>query len=153
MKLRHLFARLGAGGAALLLAACAASTPSRRVAQAPQLYQALPEAHQQAVHQGRVVEGMTPDAVYLALGRPDRVLRGSENGKPYERWRYTELRPVYRTGLAISYGYPFGYGGGPSGGFWDSWWPGMDLPPDYASVTTLEVRFSRNRVTGWEQLR
>lgn len=143
---------LGAGGAALLLSACAVSTPSGRVAQAPELYRALPAAQQQAVREGRVVEGMAPDAVYLALGRPDRVLRGSANGKPYERWRYTELRPVYRAGFAISYGYPFGYGGGPYGGFWDPWWPGMALEPEYAAVTALEVRFSQNRVVGWEQL-
>ena len=152
MKRCHIWVRLAALGAVVGLSGCAASTPGSRVAQAPQLYQALPEAQQQAVREGRVVEGMTPDGVYLALGRPDRVWRGSENGKPYEQWRYAELRPEYRAGLSVSYGYPYGWGRY-GGGFYDPWWPGLALEPDYLPVTTFVVRFSRNRVTGWEQLR
>jgi hypothetical protein len=101
--------------------------------------------------EGRVVEGMSPDAVYLALGRPDRVVRGSDKGIPFEVWRYTTLQPVYRSSWSAGYG-PV-YGGPYRRGFYDPGWVGWDMGPDYVPVTAAVVRFSRNRVTGWERLR
>lgn len=145
--------RCGAALAALVLSSCAVSTPGSRVAQAPQLFGPLPDHQKQAVMDGKVVEGMTPDAVYLAWGRPDRVTRGSQGGKPFELWRYTELKPVYRTDFAMGFGYSrFGYYGH-GRGYYDPSWVGMDIGPDYVPVTAAVVRFSRNRVTGWERLR
>jgi hypothetical protein len=140
-------------GAAVVLSACAAPTPSSRVAAAPQLYAPLPEAQKKAVMEGRVEEGMPPDAVYLACGQPDRVVRGSENGKPYELWRYTQLMPVYHAGVSMGFGIGQPYGYGRRHGFFDPAWIGYDAGPDYVPVTAVVVRFSRNRVTGWERLR
>ena len=77
-----LFLRIGLALAGLGLSSCAVSTPGSRVAQAPQLYQPLPAGQKTAVMEGRVVEGMSPDAVFLALGRPDRVVRGSAMERP-----------------------------------------------------------------------
>lgn len=103
--------------------------------------------------EGKVVEGMTPDAVYLAWGRPDRVTRGSQGGKPFELWRYTELKPVYNNNFAMGFGYSrFGYYGH-GRGYYDPAWVGLDMGPDYVPVTAAIVRFSRNRVTAWERLR
>ncbi len=136
---------------AFWLSACAASTPGSRVAQAPQLFEPLSTAHRQAVMEGRVVEGMSPDAVYLALGRPDRVLRGSDKGIPFEVWRYTTLQPIYRSSWSVGHG-PV-YRGRHGGGYYDPGWLGWDMGPDYVPVTAAVVRFSRNRVTGWERLR
>ena len=142
-------------GVALLLASCAVSTPGNRVAQAPQLFEALPAPQKQAVMEGRVVEGMSPDAVYLAWGRPDRVTRGSENGTPYELWRFTELQPVYHSSVAVGMGYGYGYGhyGHGARRYCNPGFVAVDTGPDYVPVTSAVVRFSRNRVTGWERLR
>ena len=82
MKSYASFLRMGLALVGLGLSSCAVSTPGSRVAQAPQLYQPLPAGQKTAVMEGRVVEGMPPDAVFLALGRPDRVVRGSANGIP-----------------------------------------------------------------------
>lgn len=99
---------------------------------------------------GRIMEGMSPDAVYLALGRPDRVTRGSRDGKPFELWRYTELQPVYHTNFWAGWGYgPYGY----RHRYYDPLWLGWDTGPDYIPVTSAVVRFNRNRVTGWERIR
>jgi hypothetical protein len=143
--------RMGLALAGLGVSSCAVSTPGSRVAQAPQLYEPLPAAQKTAVLEGRVVEGMSPDAVFLALGRPDRVVRGSADGKPYELWRYTELQPVYRAGFSMGYG--FGYPYGRHRGYASPGWLAYDAGPDYVPVTSVAVRFSRNRVTGWERLR
>lgn len=148
-------ARFGmAAMAAFLLSSCAVSTPGSRIAQAPQLFEPLPAAQKEAVMAGQVVEGMTPDAVYLAWGRPDRVTRGSQGGKPFELWRYTELRPIYRSHVSLGYGYGYGYRRyGYHRGYYDPLWAGWDAGPDYVPVTSAVVRFTRNRVTGWERIR
>lgn len=135
------------------LSACAVSTPGSRVARAPQLFQPLGETQKQAVMEGRVIEGMSPDAVYLALGRPDRVVRGSENGKSYELWRYMELRPVQRQSVSMGFGYGFPHGGYSRHGYYDPGWVSWETGPDYVPVTSAAVRFTNNRVTGWERLR
>lgn len=133
------------------LSGCAASTPANRVAHSPQLFEPLSSSQKQAVMEGRVEEGMPPDAVYLALGRPDRVIRGSEQGTPYEHWRYMDLQPVYHSSWAMGYGpvYRGPYGRRYYAPGWGTW----DMGPDYIPVTSAVVRFSRNRVTGWERLR
>jgi hypothetical protein len=154
MNLEFIQKSMGRGvlaAAVIVLSACAAATPASRVAQAPQLFEPLPAAQKEAVLQGRVEEGMSPDAVYLACGQPDRVMRGSENGKPYELWRYTQLIPVYHAGVSMGFGYGRGYGRHHE--FYEPGWIGYDAGPDYVPVTAVVVRFSRNRVTGWERLR
>lgn len=138
-------------GVALVLSACAASTPAGRVAHSPGIFESLTEIQKQAVREGRVIEGMTPDAVYLAWGRPDRVTRGSQNGQPYEVWRFTELQPVYASGMAFGRGFG-GYGWG-GGRFRDPLLLSVDMGPDYVPITAAVVRFSRNRVASWERLR
>ena len=145
--------QLALATAALLLPSCAVSTPASRAAQAPHLFDALTETQKQAVRESRVTEGMPPDAVYLSLGRPDRVTRGSQNGQPYEVWRFTQLQPVYHTsaGLGFGYGYgPYGYGGRR---YYDPGFLAVETGPDYVPVTAAVVRFNRNRVVAWERLR
>ncbi len=122
------------------------------------LYDALSTTQKQAVMEAKVTEGMTPDAVYLAWGRPDRVIRGSENGKPYELWRYTELQPVYHSGLTmgLGYGYGHGYRHGYGHGrhlYRDPRFLAFETGPDYLPITAAVVRFRANRVVSWERLR
>lgn len=154
-ELRKILCRGLSGAMALLLAACATATPAGRVAKAPQLYEALPAGHKDAVLQGRMLEGMTPDAVYLAWGRPDRVSCGSRNGTPFELWQFTELQPIYRSGVNVGLG--FGYGPWAHGYagryYYDPAFLAIDSGPDYVPVPAAVVRFSRNRVTAWERIR
>ena len=137
----------------MLLGACAGTTPGGRVAQAPQLFESLTVSQKEAVLQGRVVEGMTPDAVYLAWGRPDQVTRGSRNGTPFELWRFTDLQPVYRSGVGVGLGYGYGTYGFGGRRYYDPGFIAVNAGPDYIPVTAAVVRFSQNRVTAWERLR
>lgn len=57
-------------GAFLGLTGCA--TPQSRIKKNPELYQALPPEVRANVQEGNVQIGYTQDAVYLALGQPDR---------------------------------------------------------------------------------
>jgi len=52
---------------------------------------------------------MSPDAVFLAWGRPSGVFQGSKNGQLTERWDYASTRPVQVSNFYGSYSY--GYGG------------------------------------------
>ena len=51
-------------------------------------YAALPPQTQALVNQGRVAVGMTPDAVYMAWGRPDEVLQSGDPSGVYTTWVY-----------------------------------------------------------------
>ncbi|HMP74505.1 MAG TPA: hypothetical protein PKE55_14700 [Kiritimatiellia bacterium] len=54
----------------LLLAACA--SPSSRIKSNPELFESLPPDIQAQVQDGKIGIGFPQDAVFLALGRPDR---------------------------------------------------------------------------------
>ena len=85
------------------------STPAARIERFPEKYQALPAEHQELAAQGRIVEGMNTDAVFLAWGAPNHVMAGSDQGNPYETWSYTRLRSATYPSLWFDYGY-YGYG-------------------------------------------
>ena len=59
-----------------LLASCAPSTPEARIAANPAKYESLSSKHQQLVRQGKIDTGMSPDAVALAWGSPNRRFEG-----------------------------------------------------------------------------
>jgi hypothetical protein len=81
-----------------LLAAC--SSPGRRIEKNPALFAALTPKQQELVRGGRISEGMTKDAVWLAWGRADQVRRGTRAGNPQESWlyfaSYSEAVPAWR---------------------------------------------------------
>jgi hypothetical protein len=53
--------------------------------------------------------------------------------------------------MGHGYGYgPYGYGGRR---YYHPGFVAVDTGPDYVPMTAAVVRFSRNRVTGWERLR
>jgi hypothetical protein len=87
----------------LLLAAGCVSTPARRIARNPGLFQNLPPEIQANVKQGRIEIGYTKDMVFLALGAPYRVyVRKTEAGEStiwtYSQLRYTsDMQPVQTT--------------------------------------------------------
>jgi hypothetical protein len=139
--------------AGLLLASCAPSTPQARIQQEPQKFAALGENHRKLVEQGQVARGMSPDAVYLAWGRPSGIFQGSKSGKATERWDYAGSRPVYVTNFYGGYGYGYGpygrYGHHGYSGF------GYGFGPEVAYIPyrVASVWFLNHRVDSWERAR
>jgi hypothetical protein len=133
---------------ALLMAACAPSTPQTRIQQEPQKFEALSSKHRELVQQGQIERGMTPDAVYLAWGPPARTFQGSKNGRFTERWDYAGTRPVYTNNFYGSYGRYYGpyrrYG-----------YYGMGWGPEVAYIPYRigSVWFINNKVDSWERAR
>jgi hypothetical protein len=109
-----------------LLAGC--STPQRRACQQAAVFRKLSPADQQLVLHGRIRQGLSQPAVYIAWGEPNRKIQGAKGQESNERWVYalqlTQYVPIgsYDQTLpepAMSYGgapapwmHPgFGYGG------------------------------------------
>jgi hypothetical protein len=91
---------------ALILASC--STVETRISGNPEIYQSLSPSDQTLVGQGQIRAGMSPNAVYLAWGSPDRKIMGNMRGRSTETWVY-----VNYTTYPYSYPYPYygpGYG-------------------------------------------
>ena len=96
---------------ALVLASC--ETPQTRIAERPQVYNALSPRDQQLVSEGKIREGMSQDAVYLAWGAPNQRGPGRYRGSSTETWIYFSVSAgdYYPPPFAYGYGYGFGYGG------------------------------------------
>ena len=151
--LRSLFLLFGVA----FLASCATNPAEQRVKKYPELFGKLSEREKALVLRGEVAEGMSQDAVYLAWGRPGRVMAGSRDGRSNERWAYFHTAPVstYSVGYGpygpnpfyAAYGVnpAFGYGYGPGWGF------GSGV--DYIPYLDRTVEFTNGKVTAWERLR
>lgn len=139
------------GMAAAALVACASSTPQRRIAANPQMVQSLSQNDLAAVQSGRIAEGMSRDAVYLALGAPNNVMKGSRAGKETEMWRYTSLQPVVSNSFFLGAG--AGYFGPHGNRFWGpGFGPGMmTTGTDFIPVTSAVIQFENAKVIGWER--
>ena len=74
----------------LALAACA--SPGRRVAANPELFASFPPEVQDAVREGRVEPGFTPDMVEMALGAPHRTYRRATSDGETVIWQYVRIR-------------------------------------------------------------
>jgi hypothetical protein len=150
--------------AALLLSSCVApSTPQSRIAARPEAYNSLPASQRSLIDQGKIKEGMTKDAVYLAWGQPDRVRESSSGGRKTESWLYEGYDPVYTQHVDIGYG-GYGYGGyghgrrGRYGGFYDCYPYGgssyaVGTEVNYIPYVARTVDFRNGKVTGWESQR
>jgi hypothetical protein len=101
---------LSVAASALFLAGCA--TVETRISEHPEIYNELSPRDQGLVRQGKIREGMTMNAVWLAWGSPEQKGYGRMNGKSTETWiyraYYTDYDPYYYGG----FGYPYGFGGG-----------------------------------------
>ncbi|MGE9268714.1 MAG: hypothetical protein ACQKBY_11505, partial [Verrucomicrobiales bacterium] len=75
------------------LVSCA-STPLDRIEKNPAIYHDLTSTEQSLVRQGRIAKGMSPKAVFLAWGHPDRQIEGSDEKSRFLRWDYTSLEPI-----------------------------------------------------------
>lgn len=126
-----------------ILASCA-STPESRIEKNPAAYAALSSSQKDLVVQGKIVEGMPKNGVYLAWGSPSAIYEGGSGGKSVERWRYNGYQPVYSNTICVGYGPGYGY-------------PGRYAPyaptVNYIPYTRAEVQFSNDRVSKWQRLR
>lgn len=164
--------------AALLLAAAAllpaCSTTDSRAQENPAIMSRLSASDRALVLSGRVREGMTAEAAYIAYGRPDRIYRGTQRGKPAETWVYTtrEVRygagfgygyfpsPIYTSRFAYYGGYGGRYGGRRyvlAGGFWPYGGYGFGDPFYYGTPTVevpvRRVDFENGRIIGVSERR
>lgn len=127
----------------LLLVGCV-SPIERRVTRNPEMFNKLTPSEQAMVRRGEIREGMTRDAVYLAMGRPARVFRGKRDGKELERWSYNAYEAVYTS----SFGFGGWYGsGGHCGHYAPYYWGGPQI--DYVPVEGSFVEFIGGKVSGF----
>jgi hypothetical protein len=102
----------GISAAALILTSC--STTETRISEHPDIFQALSPRDQALVREGRIREGMSLGAVWLAWGTPDQKASGIARGRRVETWIYNQY--VYANApYPYPYG-PYGYGGYFGGG-------------------------------------
>jgi len=92
---------------ALVLPGC--STTESRISDHPEIFQTLSASDQELVKVGKIREGMSQNAVWLAWGAPDQKASGVARGKPVETWIYNEYTYA-NAPYPYPYG-PFGYGG------------------------------------------
>lgn len=130
------------GVSAFLLEACQTPTPYTRIEQNPLIFRSLSPEHQVMVQQGRICEGMTKDAVFLAWGNPNTPpTRGQQDGQTYEKWVYNVYRPVAVDSVTIGIG-----------GCYHGPWYGGGMTTSTAMVPqeAAWVMFQNNIVTAWE---
>ena len=108
----HKALTFGMATSALTLASC--STVQSRISGHPEIYQSLSPSDQALVSQGKIRTGMSPNAVWLAWGSPDRKVIGNMRGHSTETWIYVNYVTPYGYGYGYPYG-PYGYPYGPYG--------------------------------------
>jgi hypothetical protein len=128
--------------AVVLLSSCS-SGPERRVSRNPQIFDRLSQSDRDAVLAGKVREGMSKEAVFLAFGRPVEVSEGRRNGQALEKWGYTRLQPVFFNSFYSGWGGPCGspLGWGTIGG--------IGTGVDYVPVQGATVEFVNGKVVGY----
>ena len=95
---------LAAGGLTLVLSGCAGISPSvqtqRRIAELRNVYVTLRPETQERILGGSIECGNTPDVVYMALGKPQKIVTSSDGRKAM--WVYVEHylpRQIYSAGF------------------------------------------------------
>jgi hypothetical protein len=135
--------------ACVIFASCAPMTPQARIDHNPQVFAALSSRDQELVRQGQIARGMSPDAVALAWGPPQRRVEGTKGNRRVDRWDYTVLRPVYSTNVFGGYGYG-GYG---RYGRYNYSSFGFGPEVAYLPQQVASVWFENQKVEAWERLR
>ncbi len=132
---------------ALFFVSCSSHTPQGRIEKNLALYNDLSVQEQELVSRGQIAEGMTPQAVFLAMGSPDRRLEGSNAGVRTMRWDYTSLSPIYTNSFYGHFGSGWGRYSRRYGGF------GFSPTIHYVPTRSNSVWFENERVRSWERIR
>lgn len=136
---------------ALITVSCSSSTPTKRIEENPKVYNSLSARHQDLVQKGKIENGMTPPAVYLAWGNPDAQAEGQEKGKTIEKWTYTGLTPVYHQSYYGGFGYGYGrYGRYGRRGYYYPY-NGISTDISYVPYRSAWVKFLNGRVDSWQR--
>jgi hypothetical protein len=148
--------------ATVLLVLPACSTPQTRAQENPAIMQSLSPADRELVLNHRIRIGMSKAGVFIAYGRPDRLVRGMTKEGQMEAWIYTSTEYVYAGGFAafpapvFAPGYawargPRGYGF--RGGYWGGgyWGGGFWNPYVGVQVPHRRVMFVGDRVVAFEE--
>lgn len=138
---------------ALFVVSCASSTPAKRIEENPRRYSSLNSRHQALVESGKIENGMTSDAVYLAWGKPASQAEGQERGKTFEKWSYTGLAPVYTQSFYGGFGYGRGYGRHSRYGRGRGFYPYNSFGTEisYVPYRSAWVKFLNGRVDSWQR--
>ena len=128
-----------------LVSSCAPQNPTTRIQNNRAIYDSLSPKHQELVAQGQIAEGMSQNAVFLALGNPDRRGQGRRAGRNFERWDYVSLQPVMHN--HFHYGY---WGGRRHYRGWHGY--GLGHTVEYVPYRSSSVWFLNNKVDSWEFL-
>ena len=132
-----------AGLCAALLTSCQTSTPMSRITKNPVMFRVLSPEQQLMVQQGKICEGMSKEAVFLAWGNPNtEPVLGQQNGVSYEKWVYLIYQPVMMNTVGFSSGC---WGGGPCYG------PAVGTSTAYVPQESAWVMFENDKVTSWER--
>ena len=139
---------------------CSSHTPQSRIEKNPGIYRSLKTAEKALVEVGKIQNGMSPPAVFLAWGAPDGRAEGQKDGDRYEQWVYRSLSPVVVNsgwgGLGGG-GWGPGWGGGwqrggLGGAGWGPWGWNNGFATDVVFIprTSSWVKFVDNRVESWQ---
>lgn len=125
------------------LCSCQTATPATRIGQNLLIFNQLSPEQRLLVQQGRICEGMSKDAVFLAWGNPNAApVIGQQDGQPYEKWVYHTYEPVTVNSVG------FGIGGGCHGSWYGG--SGMGTSTAYVPKESAWVIFQNNAVVSWE---
>ncbi len=111
MKRRNIFQALLVGAVLLFITGC--TTLETRIQERPAAYAALSSNDKVLVQQGKIREGMSKDAVYLAWGPASGRIPGRNRGRIVETWVYDATTAGDYEGpffYGARYGYGLGYG-------------------------------------------
>src|SRR6266513_4523813 len=78
----------GISASALVLTSC--STTETRISEHPEIFQNLSPRDQALVREGKIREGMSQNAVWVAWGAPDQKATGTARGRAVETWIYND---------------------------------------------------------------
>lgn len=134
---------------AFLFVSCAPTTPLTRIEKNQAIYNDLSTKEQELVSRGQIAEGMSPGAVYLAWGHPERRLEGQKGTLRTMRWDYTSMQPIYTTDIFGHYGY--GHYGRHGRRYSRAW--GFAPSVEYIPARSATVWFENDEVHSWERLR
>ncbi|MDO5470952.1 MAG: hypothetical protein Q4F38_06585 [Akkermansia sp.] len=129
----------------LSLSSCQSSTPASRIAAHPAMFSALPPAQQSLVRQGRLAEGMSRDAVFLAWGKPNGApYQAYRNGKNIERWYYKGYQPITVMNDGLYPPFYDGYG-------WGAYTPYYSSSTMFVPRNVAYAEFINGKLKAWAQ--
>ncbi len=120
------------------------STPQSRSEERAEAFERLSPEDQKRVLEGQIKKGLSEDAVYIALGRPGRVLQGEDESGGLVKWiygsTYARTQPAFSTHVM--------YDRRGRAYVTDVYTPYTE----HYRVDTFEVIFRQGRVEGWQEL-